>query len=67
MTKEEMIAKERRVKEIEAAAMMNMATDEMIQESEKLRKEIAEEREKYIDQHAEELLKEWNVSEKKPM
>lgn len=67
MTKEEMIAKERRIKEIEAAAMMNMATDEMIQESEKLRKEIAEEREKYIDQHAEELLKEWDVSEKKPM
>ena len=67
MTKEEMIAKERRIKEIEAAAMINMATDEMIQESEKLRKEIAEERDKYIDQHAEELLKEWDVSEKKPM
>lgn len=67
MTKEELISKERRVKEIEAAAMMNMATDEMIQESEKLRKEIAEERDKYIDQHAEELLKEWDVSEKKPM
>ncbi|MBP3277886.1 MAG: hypothetical protein J6M44_02905 [Butyrivibrio sp.] len=67
MTKEELISKERRIKEIEAAAMMNMATDEMIQESEKLRKEIAEERDKYIDQHAEELLKEWNVSEKKPM
>lgn len=67
MTKEEMISKERRIKEIEAAAMMNMATDEMIQESEKLRKEIAEERDKYIDQHAEELLKEWDVSEKKPM
>ncbi len=67
MTKEEMISKERRIKEIEAAAMINMATDEMIQESEKLRKEIAEERDKYIDQHAEELLKEWDVSEKKPM
>ena len=67
MTKEELISKERRIKEIEAAAMMNMSTDEMIQESEKLRKEIAEERDKYIDQHAEELLKEWDVSEKKPM
>lgn len=67
MTKEEMIAKERRIKEIEAAAMMNMATDEMIQESKKLRKEIAEEMDKYIDQHAEELLKEWDASEKKPM
>jgi len=67
MTNEELISKERRIKEIEAAAMMNMATDEMIQESEKLRKEIAEERDKYIDQHAEELLKEWDVSEKKPM
>ena len=67
MTKEELISKERRIKEIEAAAMMNMATDEMIQESKKLRKEIAEERDKYIDQHAEELLKEWDVSEKKPM
>lgn len=67
MTKEEMIAKERRIKEIEAAAMINIATDEMIEEAKKLRKEIADEREKYIDQHAEELLKEWDVSEKKPM
>ena len=33
MTNEELISKERRIKEIEAAAMMNMATDEMIQES----------------------------------
>ena len=67
MTNEELISKERRIKEIEAAAMMNMATDEMIQESEKLRKEIAEERDKYIDQHAEELLKEWGVSADAPV
>ena len=67
MTKEEMIAKERRIKEIEAAAMINIATYEIIEEAKKLRNEIADEREKYIDQHAEELLKEWDVSEKKPM
>ena len=49
MTQQEFIAKERRVKEIENAALMNLATDEMIEEANKLRKEISEARKKSIE------------------
>ena len=67
MTKEEMIAKERRIKEIEAAAMINIATDEMIEEAQKLRKEIADARQKSIDEHSEELLKKWGIAADAPV
>ena len=62
-----MIAKERRIKEIEAAAMINIATDEMIEEAQKLRKEIADARQKSIDEHSEELLKKWGIAADAPV
>jgi len=67
MTQQEFIAKERRVKEIENAALMNLATDEMIEEANKLRKEISDAREKSIEDHAEDLLKKWGVSADAPV
>lgn len=67
MTQQEFIAKERRVKEIENAALLNIATDEMIEEANKLRKEISEAREKSIDDHAEDLLKKWGIASDAPV
>ena len=67
MSTEELIAKQRRVKVIENATLMNLATDEMIEEANKLRKEISEAREKSINDHSEELLKKWGVSADAPV
>lgn len=67
MTQQEFIAKERRVKEIENAALMNLATDEMIEEANKLRKEISEARKKSIEDHSEELLKKWGIAADAPV
>ena len=67
MTQQEFIAKERRVKEIENAALLNIATDEMIKEAQKLRKEISDAREKSIDDHAEDLLKKWGIASDAPV
>lgn len=67
MTQQEFIAKERRVKEIENAALLNIATDEMIEEANKLRKEISEARKKSIDDHAEDLLKKWGIASDAPV
>lgn len=67
MAQQEFIAKERRIKEIENYALMNLATDEMIEEANKLRKEISEAREKNVEDHSEELLKKWGVSADAPV
>jgi len=67
MTQQEFIAKERRVKEIENAVLMNLATDEMIEEANKLRKEISEARKKSIEDHSEELLKKWGIAPDAPV
>ena len=67
MTQEELIAKQRRIKEIENAALLNIATDEMIKEAQKLRKEISGAREKSIEDHAEDLLKKWGIAPDAPV
>lgn len=67
MTQQEFIAKERRVKEIENAIQMNIATDEMIEEANKLRKEISEARKKSIEDHSDELLKKWGIAADAPV
>lgn len=67
MTQEELIAKQRRISEIENAALLNIATEEMIKEAKKLRKEISDAREKSIDDHSEELLKKWGVASDAPV
>lgn len=67
MTQEELIAKQRRIKEIENAALLNIATDEMIKEAQKLRKEISDAREKSIEDHAEDLLKKWGIAPDAPV
>ena len=67
MTQQELIAKERRVKEIENAALANVATAEMINELIALQKEIDEARQKNIDEHSEDLLKKWGVAGDAPV
>lgn len=67
MSTEELIAKQRRIKEIENAALMNLATDEMIEEANKLRKKISEARKKSIEDHSEELLKKWGIAADAPV
>lgn len=67
MTQEELIAKQRRISEIENAALMNIATTEMIEEAKKLRKEISDAREKSINDHSEELLKKWGIAADAPV
>lgn len=67
MTQEELIAKQRRISEIENAALMNIATTEMIEEAKKLRKEISDAREKAINDHSEELLKKWGIAADAPV
>ena len=67
MTQEELIAKQRRISEIENAALMNIATTEMIEEAKKLRKDISDAREKSINDHSEELLKKWGIAADAPV
>lgn len=67
MTQEELIAKQRRISEIENAALMNIATTEMIEEAKRLRKEISDAREKSVDDHSEELLKKWGIAADAPV
>ena len=67
MTQEELIAKQRRISEIENAALMNIATTEMIEEAKKLRKDISDAREKSINDHSEELLKKWWIAADAPV
>lgn len=67
MSTEEIIKKQRRVSEIEQAVQLNIASDEMLEELSKLKKEIADARQKSIDEHSEELLKKWGIAADAPV
>ncbi len=64
MSNEEFTAKQEKINEIEAAVSNGTATQEMIQEADKLRQEVSEE---ISERYSEDLLKRWGVPEDAPV